>query len=214
MKKIEYIPTNYPSDLTDKQWEIIEPFFPLGNKSAYNKRALVNAVFYIEKTGCQWRQLPHDYPPYSTVWSFFRRARDNGLWERINDALVKETRKKAGREESPTYGIIDSQSAKTVAASEERGIDGGKKVKGRKRHIVVDIMGNLLAVVVHAANIRDTKSGIGPAKKAFEKYPTIEKFCGDEGYRKSFEEDVLAQLGLDVDISKRIAPVFVIIPKR
>jgi putative transposase len=90
----------------------------------------------------------------------------------------------------------------------------GKKVKGRKRHIVVDTMGNLLSISVHAANIHDTKSGIDPAKKAFEKYPTIKKFCGDDGYRKSFEEDVLDQLGLDVDISKRITPVFEVIPLR
>ena len=99
-------------------------------------------------------------------------------------------------------------------ASQERGIDGGKKIKGRKRHIVVDTQGNLLSIVVHAANIHDTKSGINPAKKAFVKYPTIEKFCGDDGYRKSFEEDVLTELGLDVDISKRIKPMFEILPKR
>ena len=114
----------------------------------------------------------------------------------------------------PTYGIIDSQSAKTVLASFDRGIDGGKKIKGRKRHIVVDTQGNLLAIVVHAANIHDTKSGINPARKAFVKYPTIEKFCGDDGYRKSFEQDVLKQLGLGVDISKRIKPEFEILPKR
>ena len=114
----------------------------------------------------------------------------------------------------PTYGIIDSQSAKTVLASEERGIDGGKKIKGRKRHIVVDTQGNLLAIVVHAANIHDTKSGIDPARKAFVKYPTIEKFCGDDGYRKSFEQDVLSELGLGVDISERINPKFEILPKR
>jgi len=120
----------------------------------------------------------------------------------------------AGRNASPSYGIIDSQSVKTIYASEDRGIDGGKKVKGRKRHIVVDIMGNLLAVVVHAANIHDTKSGIDPAADAFFWYPTIKKFCGDEGYRKSFEEDVLEELGLPVDISERIAPKFVVIPKR
>jgi len=90
----------------------------------------------------------------------------------------------------------------------------GKKVKDRKRHIVVDIMGNLLAAVVHAANIHDTKSGINPAKIAFEKYPTIEKFCGDEGYRKSFVEAVLAEFGLDVDISEKIVPGWAVIPKR
>ena len=94
------------------------------------------------------------------------------------------------------------------------GLTAGKKVKGRKRHIVVDTMGNLLSITVHAANIHDTKSGINPAKKAFEKYPTIQKFCGDDGYRKSFEAEVLEQLGLSVDISKRIKPEFEVLPLR
>jgi len=127
MKNISFKPTNYPSDLTDKEWEMIKSFFPVGNKSEHHKRSLVDAVFYIDKTGCQWRQLPHDYPPYIAVWSFYRRARESGLWEKIMDALVQKTREKAGRKATPSYGIIDSQSAKTVAASKERGIDGGKK---------------------------------------------------------------------------------------
>jgi len=127
MKNIEFIPTEYPSDLTDNEWKVIEPLIPVGNKSSWHKRSLVNAVLYFVKTGCQWRFIPHEYPPHDTVWSFYRRARDNGLWERIMDALVKITREKAERKPSPTYGIIDSQSAKTVTASEERGIDGGKK---------------------------------------------------------------------------------------
>jgi len=90
----------------------------------------VNAVLYIKDNGCKWRALPHEYPPHDTVWTFFRRARDSGLWEKIMDALVKKVREKAGRNPTPSYGIIDSQSTKTVAASEERGIDGGKKGKG------------------------------------------------------------------------------------
>jgi putative transposase len=127
MKNIEFKPTNYPSDLTDKEWLIIESFFPYGNKSGYHKRSLINAVFYIEKSGCQWRMLPHDYPPYETVWSFYRRARENGLWEKIMDALVMKVRQSSGRKPTPTYGIIDSQSAKTTSASDDRGFDGGKK---------------------------------------------------------------------------------------
>jgi len=129
MKKIEFIPTSYPSDLTDSEWEIIKDFLPVGNRSEHHKRSLVNAVYYITDNGCKWRALPHDYPPHDTVWSFFRRAKESGLWGKINDALVRKTRKKAGREENPSYGIIDSQSAKTIGASEERGIDGGKKSK-------------------------------------------------------------------------------------
>ena len=95
MKK-EYQATNYESDLTDKQWEAIKEFFPSGNKSKYHKRSLVEAVLYIVKTGCQWRMLPHDYPPHDTVWSFYRRARENGVWDKMMKHLVKITRKQAG----------------------------------------------------------------------------------------------------------------------
>jgi len=181
MKDIAFVERNYNSDLTDKEWDIIAPFVPVGNKSKYHKRSLINAILYLIKTGCHWRYIPHDYPPYEAVWSFFRRARDSGLWDSILDKLVEMTRIKDGRNASPSYALIDSQSVKTVSASEERGYDGGKKTKGRKRHIVVDVMGNLLAVHVHAANIHDTKSGIIPGMEAFKKYPTIEKFCGDAG---------------------------------
>jgi len=130
MKEIEYKPTGYPSDLTDAQWEKIEKYFPDGNKSEVHKRSLLEAVLYLVDNGCKWRALPHDYPKWSTVKSFYYRAVESGLWEKVMDYLVKETRKKAGRSENPSYGLIDSQSAKTVSASEERGIDGGKKGKG------------------------------------------------------------------------------------
>jgi len=132
MKNIEFKPTNYPSDLTEKEWTIIEPFFTVGNKSEWHKRSLVNAVLYLVDNGCKWRALPHDYPPHNTVWTFFRRARESGIWEKIMGSLVETMRTSTGRNPSPTYGIIDSQSVKTIAASEERGIDGGKKRKGGK----------------------------------------------------------------------------------
>jgi len=127
MKNIKFVATNYPSDVSDKEWELIEHLFPYGNKANYHKRSLVNAVFYIEKSGCQWRMLPSDFPPYSSVWSFYRRAKESGLWEKVLDALVKKVRQKAGRKSTPTYGIIDSQSVKTTSASIGRGFDGGKK---------------------------------------------------------------------------------------
>ena len=210
---IEFVPTNYPSDVTDEEWKIIESFFPYGNQSGCHKRALVNAVFYINKTGCQWRSLPNDFPSWSAVWSFYRRAELKGIWEKINDTLVKMTRKKAKRAADPTYSLVDSQSVKTTSASEDRGIDGGKKIKGRKRHIVTDTMGNLLAIKVHAANIHDTKSGIIPLKIAKEKYPSIEGMLADCGYRKTYEEEAL-ELGIKVSISPRIKGVFEIQPKR
>ncbi len=120
---------SYPSDLTDEQWAEIEPLYSGMRNYTWSKRELTNAVLYLVDSGCKWRQLPHDFPPYSTVHSFYRRARISGLWDKILEHLVKRTRKNAGRKETPSYAIIDSQSVKTVAASEERGIDGGKKRK-------------------------------------------------------------------------------------
>jgi len=130
MKKLEYKPTGYPSDLTDVQWEKIKEFFPKGNKSKIHKRSLVEAVLYLVDNGCKWRALPHDYPNWSTVKSFYYRGIKSGIWEKTMDFLVRETRKKAGRNEIPSYVLIDSQSAKTVSANDERGIDGGKKGQG------------------------------------------------------------------------------------
>ena len=119
----------YPSDLTDKQWEEIAPLFTGLRNYIWSKRELTNAVLYFVDSGCKWRQLPHDFPPYSTVHSFYRRARISGLWDKILEHLVKKIRTDAGRKENPSYALVDSQSVKTVAASEERGIDGGKKRK-------------------------------------------------------------------------------------
>ena len=124
----------YTTDLTDAQWKFIAPIFKravgnYGNRAELNKRDLVNAVLYLNKTGCQWRLLPNDFPPYTAVWSFYRRAIKNGIWESITMSLVELERKKRGRDPEPTFGLIDSQSVKTTGASEERGIDGGKKQK-------------------------------------------------------------------------------------
>ena len=120
---------NYPSDLTDEQWARIGHFFPSGNQAIHEKRELVNAVRYLTKTGCQWRLLPINFPHWSTVHSFFRRAKEKGIWEAILKLLVEQERKKSGRSVDPTYAIIDSQSVKTTGPSAERGIDGGKKNK-------------------------------------------------------------------------------------
>jgi putative transposase len=121
---------SYPSDLTDTQWAEIEFLFSRLREYKWPKRELTNAVLYFVKTRCQWRHPPHDFPPYSTAHSFYRRAKLGGLWDAILRHLVKKTREDAGRKPTPSYGIIDSQSVKTVGASEQRGIDSGKKRKG------------------------------------------------------------------------------------
>ena len=118
----------YESDLTDDEWNEICHLFTGMRHRKWSKRMLVNAVCYLIKTGCQWRQLPHDFPPYKTVYSFFSRAYKSGLWDKILEHLVRRTREKAGRPVEPSYGIIDSQSVKTIFSGDERGIDGGKDV--------------------------------------------------------------------------------------
>lgn len=209
---------SYQTNLTDAEWDLIGRYFHAfnyGNRSKHDKRLLVNAVLYLTKTGCQWRMLPHDFPKWQTVYSFFKRAKEDGTWNLAMRALVAQSRIKAGKSEDPTHGIIDSQSAKTTGPAHERGIDGGKKVKGRKRHIVTDTIGNLLTVKVHAANIHDTKAGRAVFQQAKFLYPSLTGVCADAGYRKTFEEFVLFVMQLTIDIKERIAGTsFKILAKR
>ena len=129
MKKDYLERQDYPTDLTDEQWAAIEPLFVGMREYKHSKRELTNAVLYLVDSGCKWRQLPHDFPPHFTVHSFYRRARLNGLWDRIRQHLVKLTRRRAGLSEEPTQALIDSQSVKTTGAVEQRGFDMGKKRK-------------------------------------------------------------------------------------
>ncbi len=122
----------YTSDLTDTHWEMIKEYFPSGNKNKYEKRELVNAVLYFVKTGCQWRDLPTDFPKWKAVSMFYYRAQKNGTWDKVQRMLVKKVRTQKGKNENPTYALIDSQSVKTTSASEGIGYDGGKKRKDGK----------------------------------------------------------------------------------
>ena len=177
----------YETDLSDTEWDLIqkdfEPASKRGNGHKHSPKPLVDAILYIVKGGIQWRLMPNDFPPWQTVYDHLSKWNKCGVWEKCLDRLTGYHRQKAERTIHPSYGIIDAQSVKTQYASEERGIDGGKKVKGHKRHIVVDIPGNLLYVKVHAANLSDTQSACEVLEGAIDKYPSLQAFSGDAGYR-------------------------------
>ena len=195
----------YSSDVTDAEWSLIEPFLRpkdgRGSSHIHSKRTVINAIFYLNKTGCQWEMLPHDFPPWQTVYDHYRKWCRNGTWERILDALNQKARQKQGRKPTPSYGIVDSQSVKTQYDSEDRGIDGGKLVKGRKRHICVDILGNLLHVIVHAANKADTTEGCRVFEEVLKLYHSIKAFSADGGYQGTAVEFVKEVLKRRLDIS-------------
>jgi putative transposase len=177
---------SYPSDLTDEQWLLIRPLLPKpqrrGRKQAVPRRAILDAVFYLVRTGCQWRQLPHDFPPWGTVASQFHRWRAAGVWERVHHALHAQAREHGGRKPRPTAAVLDSQSVKTTEGGPERGYDSAKNVSGRKRHLLVDTLGLVIACVVHAANIQDYDGCEAVLDKARARFPRLKRIWADSRY--------------------------------
>lgn len=189
----------YASDLKDEEWDVIAPFMPepshLGRPREVDLRAVMNAILYILVTGCQWRALPKDFPPRSTVQGYFYRWRDDGTWHWINNALVKRIRQTVGRKPVPSAGIIDSQSVKTTESGGPRGFDAAKRIKGRKRHIVTDTEGWLLTLLVHTADIQDNHGAVPVLRSLGRRFPTLRHIFADRVYRGQKLLDALADLG-------------------
>jgi putative transposase len=212
----------YPSDLTDEQWEIIEPLIPVnsvGRPREVEMRAVLNTIFYQNRSGCQWDMLPHDLLPKSTVYDYFAQWRDDGTWQEILDALRQEVRVAARRQPSPSAGSIDSQTVKATEVAEDRGYDGGKKITGHKRHIIVDTLGLLLVVVVTAASADD--GTIAPkvlGRLTAEHRSRLELLWGDGKYHNHHLDGWLVETkaGYRIEVVSRPAGSvgFVKLPRR
>jgi transposase len=219
MAEIERKTKRYPTDLTDEEWAKVAPLLPRRSKRGRPRevdlREIMNAIRYLVRTGCGWRMLPKDFPPWETVYWWFRRFVRQLLFRTIHDVALMLDRERSGREASPSAGILDSQSVKAPAAR-QRGYDAGKKILGRKRHVAVDSDGRLLMVNLTTANISDSAGAQMILDAIRQRWPWLKHFFADGAYDRGQLMDKAAFLGFVIEVVRRLAdqPSFTVLPRR
>jgi putative transposase len=208
--------TNYPTNVSDSRWQIISKYLDTERNRKYELREIINAILYLVKTGCQWRMLPGDFAPWKTVYYYFSVWKKAEIFEVLHEELVAKVRVMQGKEEEPTVGIIDAQSVKnTLVSSEDKGFDAGKKIKGIKRHIIVDTLGLVLAVVIQSASVQDRDGAVEVVGKLYESWKRVVKIFADGGYRGQLISTIKTKFKIELEIIKRNElPTFKILPKR
>ncbi len=208
--------TVYSTNVSNSQWQVISKFLNTERNRKYDLREVLNAVLYLVKTGCQWRMLPGDFPKWQIVYYYFSVWKRNKIIEVIHEFLVEKIRVRSSKKEEPSVGIIDAQSVKsTLVSSEDKGFDAGKKIKGIKRHIIVDTLGLVLAVVIQSASVQDRDGAIDVIEKMRESWRKVIKIFADGGYRGPLIKKVKDKFNIIIEIVKKDElHTFRVLPKR